>query len=234
MKDYGQFCPLAQAAQILCERWTIIIVRELIAGSTRYSELQKGVPQISPSLLATRLKQLVKANIIKKLPGKTGEYQLTQAGSELRPIVEMFGAWGHRWAKTDLKENDLDPGLLMWDMRRSVDPDIFPKSRIVVQFEYPDAPPGGKDWWLISENGEVDLCREDPGMDVNLVIRCSLKAMTSVWTCQTTFDDQVNSRNIKVLGDSKLKSHLQNWLCSSLLSKLGTYEKFPKLAWGTV
>ena len=159
MKIYGQFCPLAQATQLLCERWTLLIVRELIAGSTRFSELQKGVPLMSPTLLSARLKQLVKAGVI-ELCGNKGNYtyNLTPAGLELRPIVELLGAWGHRWARSNLNKDDLDAGLLMWDMRRSVDPAIFPNHRIVVQFEYFDAPQGARDWWLVSENGEIDLC----------------------------------------------------------------------------
>ena len=147
MKLYGQFCPLAQATQLLCERWTLLIVRELIAGSTRFSELQKGVPLMSPTLLSARLKQLIKAGVIKLDASKGGHvYQLTSAGLELRPVVELLGAWGHRWARSSLNSDDLDVGLLMWDMRRSIEPAIFPAYRIVVQFEFIDALEGVRDW----------------------------------------------------------------------------------------
>lgn len=232
MKAYGQFCPLAQATQLLCERWTLIVVREFIAGSTRFSELQKGVPTMSPTLLSTRIKQLIKAGVISK-QGDKGQtsYQLTQAGQELRPIVELLGAWGHRWAKSDLSEGDLDAGLLMWDMRRSVDVRKFPERKVVVQFEYPDAPKGANLWWLISENGKVDLCLNDPGFEVDIVINCSLAVMTSIWTCQSDFDQAVKNRQIKVLGDQKLANNLSLWLCSSLLSKLGTLDEIPQLNW---
>ncbi len=232
MKNYGQFCPLAQATQLLCERWTLIVVREFIAGSTRFSELQKGVPTMSPTLLSTRIKQLVTAGIITK-EGEKGHvhYQLTQSGKELKPIVELLGAWGHRWAQTDLSEGDLDAGLLMWDMRRSVDAGIFPRRKVVVQFEYPDAPRGANLWWLIVENGEVDLCLNDPCYEVDLVLKSSLADMTAVWTCQMSFNEAVKQQKVKILGDNLLAKKLQDWLCSSLLSKLGSLKETPSLDW---
>ena len=233
MKTYGQFCPLAQAAQLLCERWTLIIVRELIAGSTRFNELQKGVPLMSPTLLSTRLKQLTRSGVIEHNGSKGNRtYNLTQAGKELRPVVELLGAWGHRWARSDLSSGDLDAGLLMWDMRRSVDPSNFPAHRIVVQFEYPDAPIGAKDWWLVSENGEIDLCLNDHGYDVDILIKCSLKVMTEIWICEQSFNDATKAGNINIMGDPKLVNKLQDWLRSSPLSKLGTLDTLPKLDWG--
>ena len=232
MKAYGQFCPLAQATQILCERWTLLIVRELIAGSTRFSELQKGVPLMSPTLLSTRLKQLQKRGIITlNKEGKSNTYNLTPAGLELRPVVELLGAWGHRWARTNLNEDDLDAGLLMWDMRRSVNASSFPERRVVVQFEYSDAPKGAQEWWLVSEDGEIDLCLDDPGYEIDLLITSSLAAITAVWTCQISLNDAIKRGEIKVLGNAQLTSKLQDWLCSSLLSKLGTLNELPKLDW---
>jgi DNA-binding HxlR family transcriptional regulator len=232
MKSYGQFCPLAQAAQLLCERWTLLVVRELIAGSTRFSELKRGVPQMSPSLLSSRLKQLVDAGVISQ-QGVRGNYSyaLTPAGSELRPVIEIMGAWGHRWARSNLHQGDLDAGLLMWDMRRSVDPAVFPVRRFVVRFEYPDAPRGARDWWLIAEKGEVDLCLKDHGHEVDVLIRCSLKTMTEVWICQRRFCDAVRQGDIVVTGKAKYTRQLEEWLRSSPLSKLGTVEALPALNW---
>jgi DNA-binding HxlR family transcriptional regulator len=232
MKTYGQFCPLAQATQLLCERWTLLVVRELIAGSTRFNELQKGVPLMSPTLLSARLKQLVVAGVVKVSGGKgNSSYHLTAAGQELRPIVELLGVWGHRWARSRLDDDDLDAGLLMWDMRRSVDADMFPGERIVVQFEYPDAPAGARDWWLVSENGEIDLCLNDPGHEVDVMITASLKAMTAVWICSRKFNDAVKAGDIRVMGAPRLTARLQDWLRSSALSRLGSQGKIPELNW---
>ncbi len=232
MKTYGQFCPLAQATQLLCERWTLIVVRELIAGSTRFSELQKGVPLMSPSLLSSRLKLLTKAGVIKRSENKAGHvYTLTAAGEELRPIVELMGAWGHRWVRSDLNDGDLDAGLLMWDMRRSIDSSCFPEHRVVVQFEYPDAPKGSGDWWLVSEKGEVDLCLNDHGFDVDILVRCSLKVMTEIWICEKSLSEAVKKGEVVIMGPKKLVGKLQNWLRSSPLSRLGSLDKLPQLHW---
>lgn len=232
MKTYAQFCPLAQATQLLCERWTLIVVRELIAGSTRFGEIHKGVPLMSPTLLSARLKQLTKCGVI-EVTGNKGHhsYHLTLAGRELRPVVELLGAWGHRWARSDLSKGDLDAGLLMWDMRRSVDPTIFPNHRVVVQFDFPDAPEGTRVWWLVSEGGEIDLCLSDHGYDVDIMIACPLKVMTGIWVCERTFNKAVEEGAISVKGEPRLAKKLQDWLRSSPLSKLGTLEAPPELVW---
>jgi hypothetical protein len=175
---------------------------------------------------------LAEAGVI-KIIGSKGDYtySLTSAGLELRPMVELLGAWGHRWSRSNLSKEDLDAGLLMWDMRRTVDPAVFPSHRIVVQFEYPDAPKGKRDWWLVSENDEIDLCLKNPGYDVDIMIKCSLKTMSSIWVCQQHFRDAVKKGDIKVLGDTKLTSKLQDWLRSSPLARLGSVDQLPKLVW---
>lgn len=235
MKKFGQFCPLAQASQLLCERWTLLVVREFVAGSTRFSELQKGVPLMSPTLLSARLKQLCEAGVITKNgAGSKTVYQLTEAGRELTPIVQLLGAWGHRWVQTSLVVEDLDASLLMWDMRRSVNPDVFPTHRIVLQFEYADASKGATDWWLVSEDGDVELCLNEPGDEVDIVIKSPLATMTAVWTCQITFNDAVREGKIKVFGDAKLATKLQDWLQSSALSRLGSLGDLPNVKWQAV
>ncbi|MEJ6593050.1 MAG: helix-turn-helix domain-containing protein [SAR86 cluster bacterium] len=221
MKTYGQFCPLAQATQLLCERWTLLVVRELVAGSTRFSDLKRGVPLMSPTLLSSRLKHLVKSGVVERSGDKGNQrYRLSEAGNELRPIIELLGVWGHRWAQSDLNAGDLDAGLLMWDMRRSVDSSIFPSQRVVVQFAYPDAPSGARDWWLISENGEVDLCLKDPGFEVDILLKSSLKAMTEVWICKKTFKVAKANGDVQITGNPKLVAKFQEWLRTSALSRL--------------
>ena len=192
MKKFGQFCPLAQAAQLLCERWTLLVVRELIAGSTRFNDLQRGVPLMSPTLLSARLKQLTSAGVVERT-GEKGKYsyQLTKAGEELAPIVKSLGAWGHRWVQTSLVVEDLD------------------------------ASKGATHWWLVAENGEVELCLNEPGGDVDIVVRGPLARMTAVWTCQKHFTDAVADGDLKVFGDEKLVASLPDWLQASGLSLLG-------------
>jgi DNA-binding HxlR family transcriptional regulator len=142
---YKQFCPLAMAAEILCSRWTMVLLRELIAGSTRFNDLRRGVPKMSPTLLSQRLKELEGAGIIERreLKSERGvfEYQLTEAGKDLRPVVESMGFWGQKWVEAQLSLKNLDPSLLMWDMRRNLNPEPLPARRTVIQFLYPELPP---------------------------------------------------------------------------------------------
>ena len=188
---------------------------------------------MSPTLLSTRLKQLTRSGVIELGGGKGNHtYHLTAAGKELRPVVELLGAWGQRWVRSDLSSGDLDAGLLMWDMRRSVDPAIFPKHRVVVQFEYPDAPEGARNWWLVSDGEDIDLCLSDHGYDVDIMVICSLKVMTKIWVCESTFNEAKDKGDVVIRGDTKLTKNLQDWLRSSSLSRLGTLETLPKLDWG--
>jgi len=144
---YGQFCPVAMAAEILCSRWTVPVVREFLAGSTRFNELRKGVPRMSPALLARRLRDLEEAGIVRRVPAGGGHaYQLTPAGLDLRECVESFGKWGQRWIDAEVTLRNLDPSLLMWDMRRNIDPTPLPPARVVIQFLYPELPKPKRTW----------------------------------------------------------------------------------------
>lgn len=222
-KGYGQFCPLAKAAELLCERWTMILVRELSAGSRRFNELRRGLPLMSPTLLSRRLGQLASAGVVQQVRDSDGAwaYELTQAGQELRPMVELMGTWGHRWVGSQLKEDDLDVGLLMWDIRRGVDPSHFPPHRVVVQVRFSDAPRGRRDWWLVSEGGETDLCMEDPGHEVDVVVLSSLRTLTEVWLCRCTIADAERQRSLQVLGSEHFRRQLPRWLQGSPLARLG-------------
>lgn len=129
MKGYGQFCPIAKASEVLGERWTNLVIRELIAGSDSFNDLRRGLPLISPSLLSARLKSLERADVVKRtVSGKNVSYRLTESGEELKPIIMQLGVWGHRWARSDLSAQDLDPSLLMWDIHRNLDAGFFPLS----------------------------------------------------------------------------------------------------------
>ena len=172
MQGYGQFCPVAKATEILGERWTPLIIRELLVDPQSFNTLRKGVPLMSPSLLSSRLKTLEAAGIISR--DKTGRgviYTLTDAGEELRPIVEQLGVWGQRWARSDMSKKDLDPSLLMWDMHRNIDTAYFGDDRKVLRFEYVDYPVKMRLWWLIVTGTNVDICLKDPGHDVDLFIQ---------------------------------------------------------------
>jgi len=212
---YKQFCPLAMAAEVLCTRWTMVLMRELIAGSTRFNDLRRGVPKMSPTLLSQRLKELEEAGIVQRHPlsSEKGvfEYRLTQAGQDIRPVVEAMGFWGQKWVESSLSLRNLDPSLLMWDMRRNLDPSPLPKVRTVVQFLYSDLLASKSDWWLVIEpDGEVDLCWSDPGFEIDLYVTTDLRTMTSIWMGLTTVEKSRGS--IELSGDRRVAGSIQTWL----------------------
>jgi DNA-binding HxlR family transcriptional regulator/putative sterol carrier protein len=198
---YGQFCTVARGAEILCERWTPLVVRELLCGSRRFNDLHRGVPRMSTSLLARRLLTLESAGVVKRTAvGKVWEYSLTEAGEELRPIVMALGHWGARWIGSRLREDELDAGFLMWDIRRFVHLDEFPPHPVVIHFQLPDARQGERSWWLVVDDGVADLCRDDPGREVTLVVVASLRALTEIWGGDLTPAEALASGAVQVNG----------------------------------
>lgn len=219
--SYGQFCPVAMAAEIVCSRWTPLVLRELISGSTRFNELRRGVPRMSPTLLSKRLKELEQAGVITaRASGKAGvtQYRLTPAGESLRDVVMSLGGWGQRWIESSLSLKNLDPSLLMWDMRRNLRPSVLPARRCTVQFHFP-AIAGRNTWWLVIDAGNVDLCGIDPGFEVDLHVEAKLRAMTSVWMGHTTLAAETSAGAITLTGDRTIARAMQNWLGLSPFAK---------------
>jgi DNA-binding HxlR family transcriptional regulator len=216
-RNYRQFCPVAMAAEILSSRWTIVLLRELVAGSTRFNELRRGVPRMSPALLSLRLKELEAAGIVRRSPSSADptvfEYHLTDAGRDVQPVVEAFGVWGQRWVPAELSLQHLDAGLLMWDMRRNLDLTPLPRRRSTIQFLYPELPPAERSWWLLVEPGEeVDLCSIDPGFDVDLFVTADLRTMTAIWMGADSVRVAVASGRMALTGDPQLGANMQTWL----------------------
>ena len=226
---YGQFCPVAMAAEVLCTRWTPLLIRELMAGSTRFNELRRGVPRMSPALLSKRLTELEEAGIIERFQGRGPEnleYRLTPAGQDLRGIVEGLGFWGQRWVETQLSLKNLDPSLLMWDMRRNLDPNPLPARRCVIQFLYPELSEERQNWWLVIEPAHrdadtrgTDLCYTDPGFEVDLYVECDLRTMTAIWMGFTTVADEIRSGRLVMTGEAGLRDSMQRWLGLSPFAK---------------
>lgn len=203
------------AAEVLCTRWTMVLMRELVAGTTRFNDLRRGVPKMSPALLSTRLKELEMAGVIERKPLKSEkgvfEYHLTEAGKDLRPVVEAVGMWGQKWVESSLSLKNLDPSLLMWDMRRNLDPSPLPSTRTVVQFLYSDLPLTKSQWWLVIEpSGEVDLCWSDPGFEINLYVTTDLRTMTAIWMGLGTIESE--REKMELLGEQKVAETMQVWL----------------------
>jgi DNA-binding HxlR family transcriptional regulator len=214
-QSYGQFCPVAMASEILCRRWTMLVMREMVAGSTRFNELRKGVARMSPALLSKRLKELEEAGVIEQVSTGDGahEYRLTEAGRDVRAVIESMGTWGQRWVQSEPSLRNLDPGLLMWDMRRNLDPTPMPDRRCVIQFLYPEQPEAKRRWWLIVDpREEVDLCSVDPGYEVDLHVATDLRTMTAVWMGLTSIEVEAERGRVRAVGDGGLAKSMQAWL----------------------
>lgn len=213
---YHQFCPVAMASEVLCKRWTVVLLRELLAGSTRFNDLRKGVPRMSPALLSTRLKELERAGVLERRAtgdAKVFDYLLTEAGRDLRGVVESVGFWGQRWVESRVSLKNLDPSLLMWDMRRNLDTTPMPDRRCVVQFLYPELHKARRNWWfLVDPPDEVDLCSVDPGFDIDLYVTTDLKTMTAIWMGLSKVKKEVESGSLVLTGNRSLARRMQTWL----------------------
>lgn len=220
MKGYGQFCPVAKTAEILAERWMPLVLRELLSGEHRFNDIQRGVPLMSRSLLAKRLRELERAGIVEKR--RTGarnapKYFLTPAGEELRPLIEGMGAWGQRWLLLEVDEEDLDPSLLMWDVRRNLVRDRVPDRRVVVRFDFADVAGKMARWWLIVEPAEATLCMTDPGFEVDLRVAVTQRALTRYWLGQIEWR-QLLASGMELDGPRWLARALPDWLGRSPLA----------------
>ena len=222
--SYGQFCPVAMAAEILCTRWTILLLRELICGSVRFNELRRGLPRMSPALLSQRLKELETAGVVQRVSSAKEpdifEYHLAPAGRELEPLVMAFGTWGQRWVKSELSLQKLDAQLLMWDMRRNLNPEPIPKRRCVINFQYPTLPQQERLWWLVVEpSTEIDLCQIDPGFDVDLYVTTDLRTMTAIWMGAETVRNALKNERLLLTGNRQLATDMQTWLGLSVFAR---------------
>ena len=213
--SYYQFCPVSKAMELLDERWTLLVLRELLVGSEHFNDLRRGLPRMSPSLLSKRLRQLVRSGIVdRRDDGGEVRYSLTAAGWELRPIIEALGAWGIRWIG-ELGDEDLDPQLLLWDMHRNIDHAATPGGRTVVQFRFPDLPAKARDWWLVITPGAADVCDADPGYPVAVTLTATLRQMTQVWRGDLSWPEALRTGAVKVLGPEELRRALPSWFTLS-------------------
>jgi DNA-binding HxlR family transcriptional regulator len=218
---YRQFCPVALGAEVFAERWTPLILRELLLGSHRFSELRRGLPRISRNLLTQRLASLERAGLVERRPRSNGRgfaYYLTQAGEELRPVVTALGTWGYRWAATELRPENLDPGLLMWFLRRRVRVENLPEHRVVIRFEF-RAQGAEAFWldkqqsfWLILDRPLVDLCLSDPGFEVDLTVRAELSELARVYLGHSSLAQAIRQGAVEVVGRREFRSGFRDWL----------------------
>ncbi|BBX93615.1 helix-turn-helix transcriptional regulator [Mycolicibacterium boenickei] len=215
MSTYGQFCPVAKAMELLDERWTLLVVRELLRGSAHFNDLRRGVPKMSPALLSKRLKSLTRAGVIERIEidGRTS-YSLTPCGQELADVVDALGSWGVRWIG-ELGEQDLDPHLLMWDMRRTIPIAEWPRSRTTVAFILDGVEPKASRWWLTVSDGEADVCDFDPGYEVAGTVQTDLRTLVEIWRGDAGWARAVLDGSVALSGSADVRRAIPKWLGQS-------------------
>lgn len=220
--EYGQFCPIAKATEIIGEKWTILIIRELLMGGSRFNELQRGLSLISPTILSRRLDSLVEHGLAvkKKIPGQRGhEYFPTESCKELLPVIRSLGDWGMRWARSNLGEKDYDVELLMLYLKRSIVPDKLIGNETVIRFHFTDVEVY-PDWWIVARGDDVDLCVNDPGRDVDVWFTSSVQALAGIWMGEGTYRQAIRDGSLKLVGDPALTRNVTDWMSNSLFAGL--------------
>jgi len=214
MPEYGQFCPVAKAGDIIGERWTVLILRELLLGTTRYNEFQRALSRISPTLLSKRLKMLEEKGLVirKRPPGaRSHEYHLTACGRELEPLIEQLAVWGMRWARGQMTDSELDVEFLMWDLQRRLQTDQLPGGETVLCFMFEEQE-RFKSWWLVACPDGVDLCSENPGKEVDLYINTTVRDLAGVWRGDVPVATALREKTVRTHGNASLARSIQNWL----------------------
>jgi DNA-binding HxlR family transcriptional regulator len=211
MAEYRQYCPVARASEILADRWTPLIVRELLAGSQHFNEIERGLPGISRSLLVSRLRHLEDRGVVERRHLQTNriEYSLTDAGRDLRPVIERLGQWGVRWAFGEPKPVELDPAVLVWKMHQRVDRSRLPPGRTVIEFDFTGR--RGRRLWLVLTPQEVSVCLKPPGFDSDLIVRADLAFFYRVWLGAIDYAAATRCGALSVEGPSALVSDLPRW-----------------------
>jgi DNA-binding HxlR family transcriptional regulator len=215
---YGQFCPVAKATEILGERWTILILRELLLGGRRFNELQRGLGDISPALLTSRLKSLEDQGLVarRRITGQRGfEYAPTAACEALLPIVVSLGEWGLSWARHLLIDDDFDVEFLMFYLERSVDPERLPGGQTVIRFQFTDLTEQ-RNWWLLIDGNEVQVCINPPARDVDVYLTTTVRTMHDVWMGDRTYRDAVRAEELIIEGEPALTRNVSAWLRPSV------------------
>lgn len=220
MQKYRQYCPVARASEIVADRWTPLILRELILGSHRFNDIERGLPGISRSLLAARLRDLEHSGVVERLPrarSTVAEYHLSEAGRDLKPVIEALGGWGVRWAFGDPTPEELDAGLLIWKIHQRIDRERLPERRTVVEFDFTG--PHGRRVWLLLERRETSVCVTPPGFDSDIVVRADLAFFYRVWFGHVEYDAAIRCGGVVVEGLPTLTKQLPRWLMWSPMAR---------------
>ena len=218
--EYGQFCPIAKATEILGEKWTILIVRELLMGARRFSDLQRGLTLISPTLLSKRLDALTQNGLVMKrrIAGQKGhEYTPTRSCHELLPILVSLGEWGMRWAQSNVTGDDYDVELLMLYLQRSIKPDALPGGETAIRFRFTDVREY-PDWCLLVQDARVDICVNDPGREIDVYFTTTVKVMADVWMGKVSYRKAIAEKSLTLVGQKALINDVSAWMSDSIFA----------------
>jgi len=220
MDSYTQFCPIAKATEVIGRRWMLLVLRELLCGSHKFNDIHRGVPKMSRTLLSKRLDELEEEGMLDRRPTTDGypEYHLTTSGEAIRPIVMDLGGWGKRWVGKGITEQDLDAGLVMWDVQRRIVHDQLPDTRVVIYFNFVDAPRKYREFWLILDRDAVDLCLKDPGYDHDIYVATDVATFTKVWIGDMDIHRVMQNGSLSVSGPRKLCARFPHWLGLSVFA----------------
>lgn len=211
MRTYREYCPIARASEILAERWTPLVVRNLLYGCTTFSDIARGVPTMSRSLLIKRLKELERSGVVRKTAagGRPG-YELTDAGADLAGVIDALGTWGERWLEVTTEHSD--PGFVLWSwVKYYLDTDVLPQGRALVEFTFPDEAPTNRRYWLLASDGQAELCYSHPGGDPDLYITATSKAFTDWHLGTLAWWTAIGEGSIRAAGSSRLARQLPRW-----------------------
>jgi DNA-binding HxlR family transcriptional regulator len=223
MDGYGEFCPISLAAEIFAQRWTPLIVRELLSGSTRFNDLRRGMPAISPSMLSRRLAELVQAGVVERFETDSGtQYTLTRAGEELRPVVEQLGVWGKRWLPARYREEDLDPRLLVWDIHRNVRLEKI-RRRTVLELHFGEAKQHSV-FWLLLLPDQAEVCLTHPGGEVDVRLRSDVRTLTDVWMGLITWGSAIRTGKLTLTGPAEICRVLPSWFALNVFASVAPVE----------
>lgn len=220
LRGYGQYCPLSLAAELLCQKWTLVVISRILAGDRRFNAIQRGVPQMSPGLLARRLDELVRAGVLRtKRVGRWREYLVTPAGLELKPLIDGMAVWGQHWAR-DMSREDLDPAFLVWSMHTRMRVEAMPPGRIVIEFVFGGAPAHCEQFWLVAQNGRVEMCLKDPSLAVDLCVHAELLVFIEAWRGFRDVEAEIKAGRIRLSGDYELRKQFPAWLGRHVLASV--------------
>ena len=234
MYRYGQYCPIAKAVEILGDRWTMLIVRDLLTGTCRFNDLERGLPGISRGVLAERLRRLQRMGVVERMvhanQRQRTEYRLTDAGQQLQPIINELLVWGTQWAFSDPEAHDLDPVLLLWWMRSRIHTDRLPEARVVVRFDFTGAVK--ETYWLLLTRQDVSVCLTDPGFATDLLVTADIAAYYQLWLGRREFGDVIRTGQVQLDGPPALVQAFPKWLAYSLAADAVRSKRYAEIETG--